>query len=109
MYLKLEKTMNPNTTKNETGRVLLLLTETEPNSGYGFADTDILPFTTDGQFLSELGENERGHPTFLISFDVTDSDDPNHPDPGTPPGWNWSTYSQPEPKPSIATFLSLED
>lgn len=95
--------------RDDAGRVLLLLTETDPNSGYGFKDTDkSQPFTTDARLVMAIGQNETGQNQYLVSFDPSDSDDPTHPDPGVPPGWDWKSYGKPL-KPPISNFITLED
>lgn len=78
-------------------RVLLLLTETEPNSGYGYDENDSsYPHSTDGQLIMPFGKNEQGRRQFLISFDPASCDDKSHPDPSVPPGWDWEIYNRQE-------------
>lgn len=78
-------------------RVLLLLTETDSNSGYGYDENDSsYPHSTDGQLIMPFGKNELGQRQFLISFNPASSDDKSHPDPSVPPGWDWKIYSPQE-------------
>lgn len=89
---------------HSTNRVLLLLTETDPESGYGYDERDIsYPHSVDGQLIMPFGKNEARQRQFLISFDPADSDDIAHPDPSVPAGWDWEIFKQPkaevEPKP----------
>jgi hypothetical protein len=99
-------------------RVLLLLTETDPASGYGYDGNDIShPHSTDGRLIMPFGRNEKGQRQFLVSFDPTGCDDKTHPDPSVPSGWDWKIYEpqqaeQPEPEqveqPQIVIFLTRE-
>lgn len=108
------KAIKDGTHSNE--RVLLLLTETDPNSGYGYAENDSsYPHSTDGQLIMPFGKNEQGQRQFLISFDPASCDDKSHPDPSVPPGWDWEIYApqqaeQPEPEeaeqPQIVILLT---
>lgn len=76
-------------------RVLILLTETNPHSGYGYEYYhESQPHTTDARLLFPMGTNEKGQNQFLVSFDPTDNDDPTHPDPGVPAGWDWKIYGE---------------
>lgn len=85
---------------HSSDRVLLLLTETDPNSGYGYDETNIsFPHSTDGNLIMPFGKNEAGQRQFLISFDPGDSDDQTHPDPSVPAGWDWKIFNQPETEP----------
>jgi hypothetical protein len=75
-------------------RILLLLTETDSNSGYGYDENDSsLPHSTDGQLIMPFGKNEKGQRQFLVSFDTTGGEDKTHPDPGVPSGWEWAIYN----------------
>lgn len=74
-------------------RVLLLLTETKPFSGYGYdALYESEPHTTDGKLILPFGKNEQGQRQYLISFDPSSCDDKTHPDPNVPVGWDWEIY-----------------
>jgi hypothetical protein len=74
-------------------RVLLLLTETDPASGYGYDGNDRShPHSTDGRLIMPFGRNEKGQRQFLVSFDPTGCDDRTHPDPSVPPSWDWKIY-----------------
>lgn len=78
-------------------RVLLLLTEIDPNSGYGYEPCHISePHTVDARLLFPMGFNEKGQRQFLISFDPTNSDDKSHPCLGVPAGWDWQIYGEEE-------------
>jgi hypothetical protein len=67
-------------------RVLLILTETDPDSGYGYDGNDAShPHSTDGRLIMPFGKNEEGQRQFLVSFKF-------HPDPSIPPSWNWEPY-----------------
>lgn len=82
-------------------RVLLLLTETDPHSGYGYDENDISsPHSTDGQLIMPFGKNEQGQRQFLISFDPSLNNDKTHPDPSVPPGWDWEIYKPQQTEPS---------
>lgn len=99
-------------------RVLLLLTETDSNSGYGYDENDSsYPHSTDGQLIMPFGKNEQGQRQFLISFDPVSCDDKSHPNPSVPPGWDWELYEpqqaeQLEPEqseqPQIVILLTRE-
>lgn len=81
-------------------RVLILLTETDPHSGYGYEYYhESQPHTTDARLLFPMGTNEKGQNQFLLSFDPTDNDDPTHPDPGVPAGWDWKIYGEEQTEP----------
>lgn len=74
-------------------RVLLILTETDPDSGYGYDENDSsYPHSADGRLIMPFGKNEKGQKQFLVSFDPTGCDDKTHPDPSVPPGWDWEVY-----------------
>jgi hypothetical protein len=95
--------------KHGTDRVLLILTETDPNSGYGYEEKDIsFPHSVDGLLIMPFGKNEDGQRQFLISLDPGDSDDKTHPDPSVPAGWDWEIFTgqkatfAPEPEPQEA-------
>jgi hypothetical protein len=85
-------------------RILLILTETDPNSGYGYNRNDSShPHSADGRLIMPFGTNEQGQWQYLISFDPSSCDDKTHPDPSVPPGWEWKIYEpkkveQPEPE-----------
>lgn len=80
-------------------RVLLLLTETDPNSAYGYDDECVsYPHSTDGRMIMPFGTNEKGQKQFLISFDPSGCDDKSHPDPSVPEGWDWEIFSQQKSK-----------
>lgn len=97
-------------------RVLLLLTETDPKSGYGYDENNTsYPHSTDGRLIMPFGNNEQGQKQFLISFDSSSCDDKTHPDPSVPSGWDWEIYNpqeveQPEPEqteqPQIVILLT---
>jgi len=101
---------------HDRDRVLLLLTETDSNFGYGYDENDIsYPHSTDGQLIMPFGKNEQGQRQYLISFDPASCDDQSHPDPSVPPGWDWEIYEprqaeQPEPEqteqPQIVILLT---
>ena|SRR4028118_1151432 len=75
-------------------RVLLILTETDPSSGYGYDGNDSShPHSADGRLIMPFGKNEKGQRQFLISFDPTGCDDKTHLDPSVPSGWEWAIYN----------------
>lgn len=89
---------------HSSDRVLLLLTETDLSSGYGFGGTD-KPFSHSfyGQLIMPFGKNELGQKQFLISFDPSSCDGKISSDPNVPPGWDWEIYEfqqaeDPEPE-----------
>lgn len=85
---------------HSSDQVLLLLTQTDSNSGYGYDEDDIsYPHTTDRQLIMPFGTNEQGQDQYLISFDPISCDDPTHPDPSVPAGWDWKSFNQPETEP----------
>lgn len=102
---------------HNSDRVLLILTETDPNSGYGYEKNDSsYPHSNDGRLIMPFGKNEQGQRQFLISFDPRSCGDRTHPDPSVSPGWDWAIYEseqikQPEleqAEPQIMIALELE-
>lgn len=74
-------------------RVLLLLTETDPASGYWYdGNNSSHPHSSDGRLIMPFGKNEKGQRQFLVSFDPTGCDDKNYPDLSFQPGWDWEIY-----------------
>lgn len=93
--------------QNGGDRVLLLLTEEYPQKNYGFNAGQILPHNTNGRLVFPLGINDKQQRQYLISFDPRTTDDPSHPDPGVPVGWNWSLYGEIKPPKMLIILTEL--
>ena len=74
---------------------LVKIIEETPSTQYGLEGQPVNPFTTDCELVRPLGVNEKGQREYLIEVDETNLDDPSHPDPGVPEGWDWKTYQIP--------------
>lgn len=73
---------------------LVVIVEQNPSREYGFGVEQINPYTTNCELVCPLGLNAEGQQEYLISVDTAGTDDPTHPDPGTPAGWSWRSHGK---------------
>lgn len=74
---------------------LVRIIEITPSAQYGLEGQPINPFTSYCELVHSLGVNDKGQREYLVDVDETNLDDPSHPDPGVPEGWDWKTYQTP--------------
>lgn len=80
-------------------KTLVLLTETEPKAGFWYDDFDAsFEYESDARTVTPFGASKLGQRQYLISFDLSKTQDESPKYSPIPIGWTWKVYLESSPQ-----------
>ena len=80
-------------------KTLVLLTETEPKAGFWYDDFDSnFEYESDARTVTPFGATKLGQRQYLISFDLSKTQDESPKYSPIPVGWTWKIYLEHSPQ-----------